>query len=235
LKANAAFPFSAALLINLAEVQLNLNKLDESDKNLTHAIALKPDLATGYNDLGILVKRKGNLDSAVVLFNQAVGRHNPNAAHPNEIGGFYLNLADTFKQLEKYDSAAAAYHQAMTRSPQLPEAFYQAAFFYAQLKMFDVTDSIYKAASYVRLPNASDQYNLGMTYIERGMDSDAVSMMYRALNKDDKFYRAWYVIAAVYNKWNEPKDSVNFYLNKCLAIEPTFEPALKIKQDIERK
>lgn len=235
LKAKAAFPFSAALLVNLGEVQLKLNKIDEADRNLVQAISIKPEYAMSYNDLGVVVKRKGNLDSAAVLFHKAIQLYNPNAARPNEIGDYYVNLADTYKIQGKYDSAAEAFHQAMTRSPLMPEAFYQSALFFAERKMFDISDSLYKAAAHIKQADASENYNWGMSLIERERYEEGVSYMRRALKKDDKFYRAWYVIAAVYNRFGEPPDSVDFYLQKCLAVEPNFEPAVKLKQTIQGK
>ena len=230
LLADAIFPYSAALAVNLGEVQIQLDKIEVAEKNLHRAIALKPEMAMSYNDLGLVVKRKGNLDSAAALFNKAISLHNPNSALPNDIGGFYVNLADTYKKLQKYDSAAEAYHQAMTQSPLFDYGFYQAAQFYTEIRQFEISDSLYKEAMRVKLPNAAQQYNLGLTYVEREMYTDAVSMMNRVLKKDENFYQAWYVIGAIYNKFGEPQDSVDYYINKCLAIEPNYEPALKIKQ-----
>ncbi len=234
LQAHVAFPFSAALAVNLAEVQLKLNKTDEADKNLAKAIQLEPSLALSYNNLGILVKGKGNLDSALILFKKAIEHFNPNAARENEIGDYYVNLADTYKQLNLTDSAAEAFHQAMMKAPLLPKAFYQAALFHAEQEEFDISDSIYELAEHIKPADASEQFNEGMTYFQRSMYNEGMGAMRGVLKKDDKFYQAWYVIAVMYQKSGEPKDSVNFYLNKCLAVAPDFEPAVELKKQMKK-
>lgn len=120
LRADSAFPFSAQLAVNLAEVEVKLNKTQEAEKNVTRAIELNPQSASGYNVLGLLIREKGELDSALVLFGRAVELFIPSDVRPNEIGEYYLNLAECYRQLEMYDSAGAAYHQAMTRAPLFP-------------------------------------------------------------------------------------------------------------------
>jgi tetratricopeptide (TPR) repeat protein len=228
------FPFSAALASNLAYVQYKLGKIDMADQNFARAIALKPQMAMSYNNLGLLVRDKGNLDSARILFTRAIEKYNPNASRPNEIGDYYLNLAATYEQIGTLDSADSCYRQAMAATPLYPDAFYKSALFYAGQKRFNASDSIFLAGMHLKRPDASEEYNWGMTYIEREMYTDGVSKMLRAIKKDENFYRAWYVIAAVYNRFGQPQDSVQYYLDKCLSIEPNFQPALDLKTGLKK-
>lgn len=185
-----------------------------------------------YNNLGLLVRQKDQPDSAIILFKKAIERFKPNVTRPNEIGDYFLNLAATYEQIGYLDSAEYAYNQAMSRNPLYPKAFYESALFYAELKEFVISDSIYLAGMHLRRPTATEEYNWGMSYIEREMYNDGVGKMFRAIKKDEKFYQAYYVVAAVYNRFGEPKDTVAYYLNRCLEIEPTFEPALELKDQI---
>lgn len=228
--ADRVFPFSAALAVNLADVQLKLGKLDMADQNLNRAIALKPMLAMSYHNLGLVVREKGELDSAVVLIKKAIERFNPNATRPNEIGEYYLNLAGTYQMLGKLDSAEIAFNKSMEESPLFPKAVYQAALFYSGQKRFDISDSLYVRAMHLKRPDAVEEYNWGMTYMEREQYTYGLNKMFRAIKKDPKFYRAWYVIAALYRKNGEPKDSVNFYLNECLSIQADYQPAVELKK-----
>ena len=234
LQADKAFPYSATLTVNLADVEYKLGKIDEADHNLAKAIALQPQLAKSYNNLGVLVRGKGELDSSLTLFKKAIARYDPNEAKPTEIGEYYVNLADTYTMLEMLDSAQEAYNQAMAKSPLYPKAFYQAALFFAQQKMFDLSDSIYAVAMHVQMPSATDYYNWGMSYIERQKYNDGFTMMRSALKEDDKFYQAHYVVAAIYNMFGEPRDSVEYYLNKCLQLQPDYEPALELQNKMKR-
>lgn len=100
--------------------------------------------------------------------------------------------------------------------------------------MFDISDSLYKSAQRVRLPNASEKFTWAMTFINRERFTEAVGMLRGVLKLDDKYYKAWFMIALVYNQFGESKDSVNFYLVECLSINPDFEPALKLQKQLNR-
>jgi tetratricopeptide (TPR) repeat protein len=233
LLADQAFPYSAALTVNLAEVQMQLGKNDDADRNLARALVLNPQLAMAYNNLGVLVQSKGNLDSAQHLFGTAISFYTEEQSRPNEIGEYYVNLAAVLEKRNKIDSASWAFRQSMIHAPEYAVALYQAGAFYARNGMYDRADSAFSIALQVQPPKASDLYNWGLSYIQRDMHTAGIAQMHGAINIDENFHPAYYVIAAVYNRYGRPKDSVLSYLNKCLLIAPDFQPAVQLKDQIE--
>lgn len=233
LRAESAFPFSAALYSNLAEVKVSLAQIDEAEKLLAQAIELKPEYYPSYNVLGKLHKQKGNLDTAVVLFRKAIENYQYTAARPNEIGEFYVNLAESYYGLHFNDSAGAAYGKAMELAPLYPKAFYDAAQFYADFEMYEVSDALFLAAQKVKTPDAHEKFYWGMTLVDRERYPEALGMMRAAVKMDPRHYQAWFVIAALYRRMGEPVDSINYYLDKSLSIVPGFEPALELKKELK--
>ena len=233
LLADKTFPYSSALLVNLAEVQMKLEKDEKADQTLARALSLNPRLAMAHNNLGVLVQSKGDLDSARILFRNAVSFYNKEQSRPHELGEYYVNLAGVMEKRNLIDSAAWAFKQAMINSPLYPRAFLQAGAFFARNGMHELADSTYIDAMHVQLLGAVDFYNWGLSYVQREMYNEGMALMRRALRKDHELHPAYYVIAAVYRNVNEPKDSIKFYLQKCLDIEPDYEPALSLMKELE--
>ncbi|MEW5995370.1 MAG: glycosyltransferase family 39 protein, partial [Candidatus Zixiibacteriota bacterium] len=73
--ADQEYPYSAALVNNLAHAQYQLGRFEEADRNFHRALALNPDYGRTYNNLGLLVRDRGSLDSAATLFRMAVHRY----------------------------------------------------------------------------------------------------------------------------------------------------------------
>jgi len=234
LLADQTFRFSSALAVNLAEVQMKLGKKDDADRNLARALALNPQLAMAYNNLGVLVQSKGNLDSAQQLFGKAISFYNKAFSRPNEIGEYYVNLASILEKRNKIDSASWAFRQSMDHAPEYARAFYQAGAFFARNGRYVQADASFNNGLKIQSPKAADLYNWGLSYVEREMFSEGLDRMHRAISIDGNFHPAYYVIAAVHNKAGRPKDSVLFYLNICLSIAPDFGPAVQLKIKIEK-
>ena len=233
LLADKTFPYSSALLVNLSEVQMKLDKIDNADQTLSRALLLSPRLAMAHNNLGVLVQTKGDLDSARTLYRNAISFYNKERSRPDEIGEYYVNLAAVMDKRNLIDSAAWAFKQAMLTSPLYSRAFLQAGAFFARNGMHELADSTYIEAMRVQPLGAVDFYNWGLSYVQRELYNDGLQLMRRALKRDQKLHPAYYVIAAVYRNVNEPKDTVKFYLQKCLDIDPDYQPALSLMKELE--
>jgi len=228
--ADEYYPYSATLINNLAFAQFQLGKLDEAEKNYLRAIKLKPEYGRVYNNLGLLIRKKGNLDSALVLFRLAVARCDALTAKPNELGQFYLNLAEGHETLGNVDSASAAYQNAVEAAPLMGQAYFKAAAFYARHGQYHLTDSLYAAGMKRHDLSAGDFFNWGLSLVERKRYNEGTSMMYRALKRDPELYQAYYLIAVAHYEGDYPKDTINVYLDRCLEYNPDYKPALELKE-----
>ncbi len=228
--ADEHYPYSAALINNLAFVQFQLGKLDEAEKNYFRAIKLKAEYGRVYNNLGLLMREKGDLDSALVLFRLAMTRYDSATAKTDELGQYYLNLAEVHETLGNVDSAGAAFRNAVEAAPLMGQAYFKAAAFFARHGQYHLTDSLFGEGMRRRDLSAGDYFNWGLSLMERKRYAEGIGMMYSALKRDPELYQAWYLIAVAHYEGNYPKDTVSVYLDRCLLLNPNYNPALELKE-----
>ncbi len=236
LLADKEYPYSATLINNLAYMQFLLGKHAEAEKNYYRALALKPDYSRVYNNLGLLVKEKGDLDSSIALFRKAIELYDSTVSvSPDELGRMYLNLARAYDEKGAFDSASSAFLKAVEAAPLMGKAYFQAAAFFARNKQYGKADTLYMKGMRHHDLEASDFFNWGLSLIERRRFSSGISMMLRALKRDQNLYQAHYMIAVGHLEGGSPIDTVMTYLNKCLELDSTYKPALDLKKAVEKK
>ncbi|MFQ6008125.1 MAG: tetratricopeptide repeat protein [Candidatus Zixiibacteriota bacterium] len=235
LSAEHFYPNSATLLNNLAYVQFQQGKYDEADHNYHRAIRLRPDYARPYNNLGLLVQKKGNLDSALVLFHAARHHYDSLTSQPYELRQIYLNLADVHEDLGNLDSAAIAYIKAIEADPLNGPAYFKAAAFYARYEQYDTADSLFATGRKRGEMTATDCFNWGLSFLERKRYSEGIGMMIRALKRDETLYQAYYCLAVAHFQQEAPRDTVQAYLDLCFKYNPNYEPALELQEVLNQK
>jgi tetratricopeptide (TPR) repeat protein len=110
-------------LANLAATQLELNKLDECQKNIEHAVKLAPDDAFSVAVLGHLKFRQRNYDDAIEALGRAAKLDPQNAETQN-----YLGV--TFSQKGMRAQAESALRKAVQISPGYADAHNNLALIY---------------------------------------------------------------------------------------------------------
>jgi tetratricopeptide (TPR) repeat protein len=109
-----------------------LGRLDEAEASLRKVIALKPDYAEAYYNLGNTLHELGRLDKAEASLRQAI------TLKPDFAEAYY-NLGNTLKELGKLDEAEASYRQAITLKPDYAKAHR----YLTSIKKFDAQDEQY--------------------------------------------------------------------------------------------
>ena len=230
--ADSSYPYSATLINNLAHVQFKQGKNAEALKNYYRAIALKPDFASPYNNLGLIMFKQHEYDSALTLFSMALDRFDSSSTRLDEIAQIHLNMADAFEANGQLDSASASYYFAMLSG--WGNTFTQAAAFYARIGFHQYTDSLFKIGRHLQDLSAVDQFNWGLSFLERKLYTEGVLKMRHALKIDPSLYQAWYCIAVTYYDVKEPRDSVNYYLKRCLDLNPEYRSAVNLKKLLDK-
>ncbi len=233
LLADEYYPLSAPLVNNLAHTQYVQGKYDEADRNFHRAISLNPGYGRPYNNLGLLVRDRGDLDSALTLFRMAIQRFDTVIARPNELGLVYLNLADLHESLRNMDSAAAMYLKAVESAPLLGDAYFKAAAFFARQEQYELTDSLFVRGRKVRDLAASDYFNWALSHIERRQFSAGIVMLINALKRDPELFQAHYLMAVCHLEGGSPRDSVDKYLGYCLELNPDYQPAVRLAEALK--
>jgi len=107
---------SADRLAAVAMDMVRAGRLDEAVSACRGIVALTPDVAAAWSDLGVLLMRTGRLDEAVGCLRRAVERQ-PGFAQA------WSNLGNALKDLGRLDEAVAAHRRAVAEDPALAEAW----------------------------------------------------------------------------------------------------------------
>ena len=102
---------------NLASICAARNEILEMISLLKIAIDLDPDYPLAYFNLGIALKKKGDLNSSIKAFQKAIDL-NPNFSEA------FNSLGNVFKEKDDLDSAIYQYQKALKLNPRYVDAYY---------------------------------------------------------------------------------------------------------------
>ena len=91
------------------------SKLKEAIVAYNKALAVKPDYAEAYNNMGIALQDQGKLEEAIVAYNKAL------AVKPDYAGAYY-NMGNTLQEQYKLEEAKEAFSKALAIYPNYSEA-----------------------------------------------------------------------------------------------------------------
>jgi len=233
LKADEAYAFSPPLINNLAHVQFLLGQNDNAELNYQRAIKLDSNYALAYNNYGLVMQKRGKLDSALTLYKSALTKLDPVMTEPDTYARTYTNIASVYESLQINDSALSYYEKAMTNSVDNGTAYFKASSFFARLEEYEKADSLFETGLKISEPSAGNCFNQGLSLLKRKDLVTAVKYLKKAINSDSSLYQASYCLAAAYyNNLDAPIDSVAKYLDLCFRFNPAYEPALKLKEEL---
>ncbi len=107
---------AARLFAQGAEHQ-RAGRLEESIPDYTRALALNPNLAEAYNNLGIVLRGTGRPEAAVACYRRAIALRPRNATS-------YTNLGNVLRDLGRAEAAVASHQQAVHLDQGNPNALH---------------------------------------------------------------------------------------------------------------
>jgi predicted TPR repeat methyltransferase len=90
-------------------------KLEDATETYNKALAVKPDYAEAYNNMGIILEEQGKLEEAIEVYTKAL------AIKP-DFAQAYNNMGNTLKEQGKLEEAIEAYNKALAIKPDDAEA-----------------------------------------------------------------------------------------------------------------
>jgi tetratricopeptide (TPR) repeat protein len=231
--ADRIYPYSATLVNAMALVQLDMNKDVSAARNFQRAINLDPDMASTYSNLGLLVHKQGNLDSALTLFKMATQKHNPSIDLDKNKSRYLQQMGVIYESMGHLDSAEQAYRESVSAAPDYTPAYFQGAAFFARTEKYVSADSLYRLGTTIGEASATNLFNWGLTYLRRREFEPAIEKMFEVVRIDQTFYQAYHVIAAGYYENQMPSDSVRKYLDLTFKYNPQYQPALRLQQTLQ--
>jgi tetratricopeptide (TPR) repeat protein len=168
------FPQSAILFNIQGAVLKGLRRLDESVAAYNKALAIKPDYAEAYYNMGNALKEQGKVEAAIEAYNKAL------AVKP-DYAEAYNNMGNALKEQGKLEEASEAYNKALAIKPNYAEAYNNiGATLKEQGKLEEAIEAYNKALAIK--PNYAEAYNnMGVTLKQQGKLEEAIKAYNKAL------------------------------------------------------
>jgi Flp pilus assembly protein TadD len=223
-------------------------RVEEAIAAYRQALALAPDSAEIYNNLGMLLRQQGALAEAIDHYNRAIAlrpslaeAHNNLAIVLRETGKLdaaiaayrrtlelkpnfapaWNNLANVLIQTQQLDAAVDALRRAIAIDPNLLEARNNLGGVLRKQGRFDEAVAAYQQAIALRGDFALGYSNLGKALLDQGKTGDAVAALERAVQLQPPSAEALCDLAYALVAADRASDAFDA-CQKALALEPNF-------------
>jgi tetratricopeptide (TPR) repeat protein len=181
-------------------------------------IALKPDMAEAYNELGHTYLRSNKPDEAIAACERAVSQA-PAYAEA------YVTLGSALLTRGRVAEAIDALKQAIRIKPNLAEAFNNLGFAYEQNREPDKAVLAFRTAIRLRPDYAHAFYNLGNSYLTQGKQEAAIEAYQQTVRINPGFVRAYYNLGQAFYQRQMLEAASDAY-RRVLRINPKHAGAL---------
>jgi tetratricopeptide (TPR) repeat protein len=181
------------------------------------AVALSPQDAEAYSNLGNSLKELGRLDEAEASYTQAIALK-PDYAEAHN------NLGATLQELDRLDEAETSYTQAIALKPDYAEACYNLGITLNELGRLNEAEASYKQAITLKPDYAEAHSNLGATLQELGRFSEAEASYTRAIAVKPDFAEAHSNLGNTL-KHQGRFDEAQASYTQAIALKPDFAEA----------
>ena len=245
------YPESAVLFNIQGALFQGLRQFDLSQEAYGKAIAIKPDFAESFYNMGNAFRDQGDLKSAIAAYSKALvikpdyaeayihmGNALKEQENLNEAINAYENaLSINSKYYEAYNNmglalydqgkpekAVIAYSNALSINPNDAEAYNNMGLaLYDQGKLEEATAAYNKALSIK--PDYADAYNnMGVTLKDQGKIIDAMEAYTRALSIVPDYAEAYYNIGIILKEQDKLEEAIEAY-KKAFSINPDYADA----------
>ena len=170
----------------------------------TLVVDQSPTYAEARNFLGVLQHERGDVEGAIVSYDQAI-RLNPGDAETLNNKGFAL------KALGRWPEAKAAFEKVLTQNPNHAFAWNGLGLAYHYTGFEQDSIAAYEKATNIYPNYAEAFYNKGVSYIALGLIKEAVEAYFRAITLDSTLYSAMMNLASVHQQHGKPSTALYYY------------------------
>jgi tetratricopeptide (TPR) repeat protein len=215
--AQARFPQDFWISFELAGAFYQAQRWDEAAGYYLAALALRPQAAAGYNNLGVALHAKGRLDEAIKHFQKALRLDGTYAqAHTN------LGLA--LKDKGHLEEAIEHYEQALRIDPKLAAAHNNLGnALHAKGRLDEAIDR-YQQALRIDTTSVHAHTNLGNALAAKGRLEEAIDHFQQALRIDPKFAPTHYNFGNTLKDKGQLEEAIGHY-EQALRLDPTYVQA----------
>jgi len=205
-------------LFNQAIHHHQAGQLPEAEVLYRQILAADPLHADSLHLLGVIAYQTGHLEMAMEMIHNAISLN-------SDVAAFHSNLGNVFKDLGRFDEAAARYKQALAITPSFPEALFNLGnTLKDQGKMEEACECYYKALD-IRPTYAEAYSSLGVALEAQGKLETAIDCYRQALAIKPDFPEALCDLASALQTQGQLDEAIAHYKH-ALAIKADFPAAL---------
>ena len=195
--------------------------LEEAIEAYSKALAIKPDYADVYYNMGNALQDQGNLEEAIEAYGKAL------AIKPDYAIAYY-NMGVTLQDQGNLEEAIEAYSKALAIKPDYADAYNNMGYALHDQKNLEEAIEAYGKALDIKPDYVVVYYNMGVTLQEQENLEGAIKSYGKALAIKPDYVDAYYNIANALKDQGKFEEAIEFYI-KALAIKPDYESLLAQK------
>ena len=188
-----------------------------SESLWTHTLACTSDNFVGHNNLGNALFKMGNVDGAIVHFQEAL-QINPDFAEAHN------NLGNALGQKGRADEAIAHYQKALQINPDDAKACYNLGNALLQKGNVDGAIAYFQKALQINPDSAEAHNNLGNALLKTGRVDEAIAHFQEALQIKPDSAEACYNLGNALLKMGKVDEAIAYY-QTALQIKPNYAEA----------
>ena len=192
--------------------QVDLGNLEIAIQRYKAAIALKPDYAAAYFNIGVAHAALEQHAEAITAGKKVV------ALKPSWTVA-YVNLGIAYGKLGQYPDAISAYKKAIALKPDSPGVYINMANAYASLGRHTNAIAGYKKAIALKPDNPGGYFMLGVVYSDLGRDTDAIVAYKKGIALKPDEARAYYHMGMAYVDLGDSANALRAF-EMVVALEP---------------
>jgi tetratricopeptide (TPR) repeat protein len=187
-------------ILGVAAVQTG--QLNKAIIAFQRVIAIKPDYAEAYSNMGNALQDQGKLEEAIEVYIKALSLKPDYAEAYNNMGNVLLDQG-------KLEEAIEAFNKALSLTPDYSEAFYNMGnALKEQGKLDEATEAYYKALS-IKPDYAAAYNNRGVALQDQGKLDEAIASYNKALSLKPDYAGVYRNLSALINyERNHPQVAV---------------------------
>tara|TARA_B110000858_G_scaffold194428_1_gene248836 strand:- start:1598 stop:4429 length:2832 start_codon:yes stop_codon:yes gene_type:complete len=208
------FPKSPVLFNIQGTVLKSLRQFDLSFAAFNKALAIKPEYADAYNNMGNAFQEQGKLEEAVEAYNKVL------AIKP-DYADAYNNMGTALKDQGKLEEAIEAYNEALAIKPDYAEAYNNMGITLQEQGKLDEAIEAYNKALAIKADFAEAYNNMGVTLQEQGKLDEAIEAYNKALAIKPDYADTYYNMGNALKEQGKLDEAIEAY-NKALTIKPDY-------------
>ena len=199
------FPKSVILCNISGASNTGLMQFDDAIDNYKKALKIKPDYAEAYYNMGIALKKKGDLEGAIVSYKHAL-EIKPDYAEA------YYNMGNALKDKCNFEAAIISYKNALEIKSDFAEAYYNMGIALKKNDDLEAAIDSYKNALKIK-PNHAEAYiNMGNIHKDKGDLEAAIDSYKKAIEIKSDYSEAKESLVSLMTSYRTQKENSNLII-----------------------